>query len=126
MRNENADAESQLSEDSEGQYEDQEQNGDDKRAKLPSIRDPKLWQVRVKKGSERLAAMALMNKIIDFASKGKPFSILSATYAENIENFIFVEAYKIESVREAIDGLSFCYMKINIVPLNEMTKIYED
>jgi len=45
---------------------------------------------------------------------------------ENLENFIFVEAYKIESVREAISGLSFCYQKIDHVPLNEMTKIYED
>jgi len=51
---------------------------------------------------------------------------LSATFVENLENFIFVEAYKIESVREAIEGLSFCYMKITIMPLNEMTKIYED
>lgn len=41
-------------------------------AKLPSINDPKLWQVRVKKGYERIAAMALMNKMIDFANKGKP------------------------------------------------------
>jgi len=93
---------------------------------LPSVSDPKLWQVRVKKGSERIAAMALMNKMIDFANKGKPFAILSATFVENLENFIFVEAYKIESVREAISGLAFCYMKIDILPLNEMTKIYED
>lgn len=70
--------------------------------------------------------MALMNKMIDFANKGKPFAILSATYVENIENYIFVEAYKIESVRDAISGLSFCYFKIDMLPLNEMTKIYED
>jgi transcription elongation factor SPT5 len=69
---------------------------------LPSVNDPKLWQVRVKKGKERVAAMALMNKMIDFTKKGKPLSILSATYVENIENFCFVEAYKIESVKEAI------------------------
>jgi transcription antitermination factor NusG len=90
------------------------------------VSDPKLWQVRVKKGMERIAAMALMNKVIDFATKGKPLTILSATYAENIENFIFVEAYKIESVKEAIEGLHFCYFKIEMVNLNEMTKLYED
>lgn len=67
-----------------------------------------------------------MKKMISFASKGEPFAILSATFVENIENFIFVEAYKIENVREAVEGLSFCFMKIDILPLNEMTKIYEN
>jgi hypothetical protein len=110
------------------EYDSQEldQEGMAQMAKLPSVNDPKLWQVRVKKGSERLAAMALMNKMIDYTQRGKPFAILSATYVENLENFIFVEAYKIDSVRDAIQGLSFCYMKIDILPLNEMTKIYED
>jgi len=67
-----------------------------------------------------------MNKMIDYAERNSPFEILSATYVENLENFIFVEAYKINSVREAINGLNFCYQKIDILPLNEMTKIYED
>jgi hypothetical protein len=70
--------------------------------------------------------MALMNKCIDYASRGQPFSIISASYLENLENHIFVEAYKIENVREIISGLSFCFQKVDIVPLNEMTKIYED
>lgn len=70
--------------------------------------------------------MALMNKMVDFANKGTPLAILSATFVENIENFIFVEAYKINSVKEAIEGLTFCYFKIDILPLEEMTKIYED
>ena len=77
--------------------------------KLPSVNDPKLWQVRVKRGQERVAAMALMNKTLHYAKIGKPFAILSATYVENLENFIFVEAFKIDSVREAISGLNFCY-----------------
>lgn len=58
---------------------------------------------------ERIAAMALMNKMIDYTKKGKPFAILSATYVENLENYIFVEAYKSDSVREAITGLNFCF-----------------
>jgi hypothetical protein len=61
--------------------------------------------------------MALMNKMIDFTIKGKPLSILSATYVENIENFCFVEAYKIDNVRDAIQGLSFCFFKIDLVPI---------
>ncbi len=70
--------------------------------------------------------MALMNKCIDFKFRGQPLSIISASYLENLENHIFVEAYKIENVREAINGLNFCYPRINLVPLDEMTRIYED
>ena len=70
--------------------------------------------------------MALMNKRIDYASRKQPFSIISASYLENLEQHIFVEAYKIENVREAISGLNFCFQKVDIVPLSEMTKIFED
>ena len=34
---------------------------------LPSAKDPKLWQVRVKKNFEKIAVMALLNKSMDFA-----------------------------------------------------------
>jgi hypothetical protein len=44
-------------------YDDRySQDADEQAAKLPSVSDPKLWRVRVKKGWERIAAMALMNK----------------------------------------------------------------
>ena len=43
--------------------------------------------------------MALMNKMIHYSKKGQPFAIMSATYVDNLENFIFVEAHKIDSVR---------------------------
>ena len=69
---------------------------------MPSVNDPKIWQVRFKKGYEKFAAMSFMNKMIDYADIDKPFSILSASYIEKIENLVFVEAYKIESVRQAI------------------------
>ncbi len=36
-------------------------------ANLPSVDDPKLWQVRVKKKFERTACNALLRKAIDFA-----------------------------------------------------------
>ena len=67
-----------------------------------------------------------MNKMIHYAKKNSPFAIMTATYVENLENFIFVEAHKIDSVREAITGLNFCYQKIDHVPLTETTKIFED
>ena len=52
--------------------------------------------------------------------------MLSATFLENLENVIFVEAYKIEHVRETLDGLNMCYCKIDLLKTEEMTKIYEN
>ena len=40
-----------------------------RRGVLPSTGDPKLWQVKVKKGMEKTATMALLNKSIDYARK---------------------------------------------------------
>ena len=69
---------------------------------LPSVSDPKLWQVKVKKGKEKLATTSLINKAMVYAEKGTPLEILSATFTENVENYIFVEAYRKNSVIEAI------------------------
>lgn len=33
---------------------------------LPSVNDPKIWQVKVKKGLEKTATFALINKSIDY------------------------------------------------------------
>lgn len=57
-----------------------------------------MWQVKVKRGFEKTATLALMNKSIDFAKNGTPLEILSATSADNIENYIFVEAFRKVSV----------------------------
>lgn len=70
--------------------------------------------------------MAILNKNIHFTKMNKPFAVISASYLESLENVIFVEAYKIEHVREAIDGLNMCYQKISILNPDEMTKIYEN
>ena len=50
--------------------------------------------------------MSLMNKCIDFAQKGKHLSILSVTCSENVEGYIYIEAFKEIHVKEAIKGLS--------------------
>ncbi len=33
---------------------------------LPSVNDPKLWQVKVKRNFEKIACMALLTKCIDY------------------------------------------------------------
>jgi hypothetical protein len=50
--------------------------------------------------------MSLINKNIDFAKKNHPLGILSATCTDNVEGYIYVEAYKEIHVREAIKGLN--------------------
>ena len=71
--------------------------------------------------------MSLINKCIDFASKGKPLAILSATSSENVEGFIYIEAYKEIHVRQALEGLySVLGGKVSLVELSEMTGIYQN
>lgn len=72
-----------------------------------------------------MAAVALVNKAADFAANQKPLEILSATYTENVQDYIFVEAFRKNSVVEAIAGLSCFLHKIQLLSLEEMTKIYE-
>lgn len=68
-----------------------------------------------------------MMKSIDFASKGKPLAILSVTASENVEGYIYVEAYKEIHVKEAIQGLSIILGgKTLLVPQDEMNVIYRN
>lgn len=97
------------------------------KAKLPSVNDPRLWQVRVKRGCERQATMQLMNKSIEFAKRGKHLSILSVTCTEKVEGFIYVEAFKEIHVKEAIKGLSVILGgKCLLVSKEEMPGIYQN
>ena len=69
--------------------------------------------------------MSLINKGIIYAQKGNPLSILSVTCSENVEGFVYVEAFKETHVRAAIAGLSSVLGgKIQLVELGEMTGIY--
>lgn len=91
----------------------------------PSIKDPRLWQIRVKRGLEKQVVMSLINKSIDFAKKGQPLAILSATCTDNVEGYIYIEAFKEIHVREAIKGLSAILGgNLSLVELSEMTGIY--
>lgn len=116
----------------EGDYSEEEDEdaigaGDDevtKQGLLPSVEDPKLWQVRVMKNFERIGCMALLNKSIDFAQKGKPLSILSATSSDSTEGYIFVEAFKEIHIKQAMKGFSFYLNKMLLVPTEEMPVVY--
>jgi transcription elongation factor SPT5 len=80
----------------------------------------------VKRGQEKMAAMCLMNKCIAMAKRGTPLSILSTTATENVEGYIYVEAFKEIHVREAIKGLSVILGgKVNLISIQEMPGIYQ-
>lgn len=91
---------------------------------LPSVDDPKIWQVRVKRNHERIAVVALLNKSIDFQRRGQPLSILSVTSSDSTEGYIFVEAFKEIHVRQACEGLHFMLHKYILVPTEEMPEVY--
>lgn len=91
---------------------------------LPSVDDPMLWQVRVKRNHERIACMALLNKCIDFQRRGTPLSILSVTSSDTTEGYIFVEALRETHVRQACEGLHFILHKYILVPIEEMPVVY--
>jgi transcription elongation factor SPT5 len=118
----------------EGEYSEEEGNENGDQYMLdeeelenlqPSIKDPRLWQIRVKRGLEKQVCMSLINKSIDFAKKGQPLAILSATCTDNVEGYIYIEAFKEIHVREAIKGLSAVLGgNLSLVELSEMTGIY--
>jgi len=91
---------------------------------LPSVSDPKLWQVRVKRNHERIACMALLNKCADFAARGKPLLIFSATSSDSSEGWIYVEAFKEIHVKDACAGLCFVLNKYMLVPQVEMPNVF--
>lgn len=93
---------------------------------LPSTRDPKLWQVRVKKNFEKIAVMALLNKSIDFAKRGQPLSILSVTSSDSTEGYIFIEAFKEIHVKEACGNLHFVFNSFTLLPTEQMTSVYQN
>lgn len=68
---------------------------------------------------------SLLNKCLSMAERQRPMEILTATFSENVDNYIFVEAFKKLSVQEAIQGLSCFLGKVNLLPISEMTKVYE-
>lgn len=93
---------------------------------LPSVNDPKLWMVRTKRGQERQAVVQLIRKSQDYAAKKKPLAILSATCSDSVEGYIYVEAYRDEHVKKAIEGFN-CFFGnkfIKIVPQHEMPEVY--
>jgi len=91
---------------------------------LPSSKDPSLWFVTCKRGSEKLACISLMQKAFVMMQEKTPLLILSVTSLNSLKGHIYIEAYKEAHVRQAIEGLHIIGQKVSLVPLKEMAEIY--
>ncbi|EDV19803.1 uncharacterized protein TRIADDRAFT_32870, partial [Trichoplax adhaerens] len=90
------------------------------------IRDPNLWMVKCKIGEEKSVAITLMNKFISFEAKGTPLQIKSVVAVEGLKGYIYVEAFKQNHVKQAIEGIGYLrlgYYKQQMVPIKEMTDV---
>ncbi|XP_050117255.1 putative transcription elongation factor SPT5 homolog 1 [Malus sylvestris] len=104
-------------------------DGDDddeigQQARLPCVRDPKLWMVKCAIGHEREVALCLAQKCIN--QKSNPSHMIrSAIALDNLKNYIYVEADKEAHVREACKGMRYVFtaQKIVLVPIKEMVGV---
>ncbi len=98
----------------------------DQQSLLPTIRDPRLFIVRVRKpGHERKAIFTLLQKSITMKRKGKELHINSAVAPEHLKGLVYVEASTAASVEHAISGLDIfnSYQGVKALRLEEMTDV---
>ena len=101
---------------------DAEETEVEKQARLPTIKDPKLWLVRCKRGEEQDLLVRIMQKANVFAERGTPLSICGAAHHANLKGYIYVEARNAQSVKTALKGMQdvFHSRDFEMVSLNEM------
>jgi len=92
---------------------------------LPSIKDSKLWRIKVTPGKERELVFKITNKLIEFLNNGDPLNVLDVFESQICSGIIYCEAYKSQHVERVIQGLSGVLKKdpISMIPINEMTEV---
>eukprot|EP00171_Calliarthron_tuberculosum_P018463 IDg18463t1 len=101
-------------------------SGIDQQSLLPTIRDPRLYIVRLRKpGHERKAIFTLLQKYFDMKRRGIDIGIVSAVAPENLKGIVYVEATNATSVNLAISGLDLfnSYVGVKALPLEDMTDV---
>lgn len=92
---------------------------------LPSLKDPKLFSVRCRIGSEREAAVCLMNKYFALKNTKDEINIFSASALDKFPGYIFVEAHRDFHVKEAIKGLKILNIsKVQPIQVKEATQVF--
>eukprot|EP00727_Mastigamoeba_balamuthi_P005430 m51a1_g1506 putative transcription elongation factor spt5 isoform x1 (1002) ;mRNA; f:378964-384785 len=100
----------------------------DRKALLPTMRDPKLYIVRCKPGKER----DVLNQILSGAhalSESQPGGavqpVLSAVWPQHLRGYVYVESARESDARAAVTNLRWVFKsaKLQIVPLGEMESV---
>lgn len=91
---------------------------------LPSIKDSKLWRIKVTPGKERELVLKITNKLIDFLNNGNPLNVLEVFECQLSAGVIYCEAYKSQHVEKVLQGLSNVnFRSVQMIPINEMTEV---
>ena len=69
---------------------------------LPSIKDSKLWRIKVTPGQERALVFKITNKLIDYLNMGNPLNVLEVFESQLSEGIIYCEAYKSQHVEKVL------------------------
>lgn len=92
---------------------------------LPSLKDAKTFSVRCRIGSEREAAISLLNKYMALRGTKDEINIFSASALDKFPGCIFVEAHRDFHVKEAIKGIKTLNIsKVKPVPVKEVTQVF--
>ena len=87
--------------------------------------DPFLWTVKCKPGKERILTVSLMNKFLAKQQRTDKLMILSAMNSDKVPGVIYIEAFKLTHVRDAVKGLQDVFQgKIKKVPKSEAHKVF--
>lgn len=91
---------------------------------LPSIKDSKLWSIKVTPGRERELVFKITNKLIEFLNSGNPLNVLDVFQSQVCPGLIYCEAYKSQHVEKVIFGLAGIRPRtVTMIPINEMTEV---
>lgn len=61
---------------------------------MPTIKDSKLWKLKVTPGRERELVFKITNKLIQFLNKGDPLSVFDVFESQLCPGIIYCEAFK--------------------------------
>ena len=91
---------------------------------MPSIKDSKLWRIKVTPGRERELVFKITNKLIEFLNSGDPLNVLEVFESQVSTGIIYCEAYKSQHVEKVLQGLSGVNLRsVQMIPINEMTEV---
>ena len=69
---------------------------------LPSIKESKLWRIKVTPGRERELVLKITNKLIEFLNNGNPLNVLDVFECQLSAGVIYCEAYKSQHVEKVL------------------------